>query len=1027
MTKDTVSEEHPAFQKAQKLLSSPQRSEGTIQKDITLLLDALDIESVCQHRTKAGAADIFCPNIRTIFEVKALGKAEDPNRSQAERSGESQKDQLDRYVSAEIEDWHSMPHLVHADSFDPTWIGILTDGKVWHVWKYETSIAQYETDTAQCPEGQRVLSRFRPRGPKQLLEKLRPILLDENRKHGKPLVPENPTSHFQPFLSQMNQVFQTTPTQGPAGSDTRFSLWQDMLRASGMEPENHAASQDLFVQHSLLIAIARGVIHTLEFPDQNPDPQKTLKDGFVSWMLATLNGKKLSKEILENVHKLEWRYRQQDVLRNLYEKLIPSKNRKIFGETYTPDWLAEWLADGLLNEKWVAQQIQKILKSPDSIPRGVGVLDPACGSGTFLYYAIQKIKFSKALQDQYLDPSRQAEVIATLVHGIDVHPIAAEISRATVMRALPAIPPNGKDTIKVFQGDALMSMRQNQGSLLDYRNSNFHISTPGGTEIKIPLAFARSKNFAPDIRRIVESAQDPKSTLPAGIGQGLPAKIQKELKAFHKAMTTTIQKEGNSVWAWYIINSTAPHLLSEQKVSRILANPPWVVLNNIQVQNRKRAIENLFKETDLHTGGMHATNQDIAQLFVHHCRNLYLEDPNKNPAIWITNNAILKTPAWKNLRKKPHWKKTSRVNLAEIPVFSGAKAVVILEYLNSSALQNLPNDTSVIEASKKTGANFKEQYSSFMSMETALELIEFQLPQQPFPSQKSDYEGRFSSGTTIFPEVLIIISEVNPGKARNTKTVTTSPSRHMPWKVLDPQTGEIPLDWVLSIIKSDDMFPFSARKKSTQAIIPVGKTGDLHPDPCSVSSFWKELDEIYRENVRKGKATPKTLLSRINYQKALDKQISEEGNTYKTTVCYPGSGSNMRGARIHPQTIVNHKLYKMNADTEEEALYLTALLNAPCLQKAFSGIRDSDRDFGSYPWSRIPISKFDSGNPRHTDLSKQALQAEILTEVYLSADPKIQKCGQQKLSKMIKKELVDKGVLQKIDQITRQILPNHTT
>lgn len=45
------------------------------------------------------------------------------------------------------------------------------------------------------------------------------------------------------------------------------------------------------------------------------------------------------------------------------------------------------------------------------------------------------------------------------------------------------------------------------------------------------------------------------------------------------------------MWTWYAVNLASPQLLAERKVDRIVANPPWVKLSDIQERKRKRAME----------------------------------------------------------------------------------------------------------------------------------------------------------------------------------------------------------------------------------------------------------------------------------------------------------------------------------------------------------------------------------------------------------------------------------------------------
>jgi type I restriction-modification system DNA methylase subunit len=63
---------------------------------------------------------------------------------------------------------------------------------------------------------------------------------------------------------------------------------------------------------------------------------------------------------------------ESDVLKILYESLIDRQERHDLGEYYTPDWLAA-----------------KIARHAVERPIEQRVLDPACGSGTFLFHAIR--------------------------------------------------------------------------------------------------------------------------------------------------------------------------------------------------------------------------------------------------------------------------------------------------------------------------------------------------------------------------------------------------------------------------------------------------------------------------------------------------------------------------------------------------------------------------------------------------------------------------------------------------------------
>ncbi|MEA2032605.1 MAG: N-6 DNA methylase [Euryarchaeota archaeon] len=75
----------------------------------------------------------------------------------------------------------------------------------------------------------------------------------------------------------------------------------------------------------------------------------------------------------------------KDLLKRLYQYLVPKKIRHDLGEYYTPDWLAELVIsevgyDGNMNKRF---------------------LDPACGSGTFLVLAMKRAR--QYASDHFID------------------------------------------------------------------------------------------------------------------------------------------------------------------------------------------------------------------------------------------------------------------------------------------------------------------------------------------------------------------------------------------------------------------------------------------------------------------------------------------------------------------------------------------------------------------------------------------------------------------------------------------------
>ena len=81
-------------------------------------------------------------------------------------------------------------------------------------------------------------------------------------------------------------------------------------------------------------------------------------------------------------------------MKTLYESVISADTRRRLGESYTPDWRAEAIVDAAVPN-----------------PLEQRVLDPACGSGTFLFHAVRR----------YLTAARDGKAPAEHLLGAVAH------------------------------------------------------------------------------------------------------------------------------------------------------------------------------------------------------------------------------------------------------------------------------------------------------------------------------------------------------------------------------------------------------------------------------------------------------------------------------------------------------------------------------------------------------------------------------------------------------------------------------
>jgi type I restriction-modification system DNA methylase subunit len=132
--------------------------------------------------------------------------------------------------------------------------------------------------------------------------------------------------------------------------------------------------------------------------------------------------------VLKRLNRFDFEYVNRDILGHVYEDYLPKQERKELGEYYTP-----------------LEVVQFMLDSVDYRPgEDLGdkqVLDPACGSGTFLTEVTERLiqhyvnKFGRTSVHR-LEPDEARTILERVeenVYGIDINPFAAHITQINLL------------------------------------------------------------------------------------------------------------------------------------------------------------------------------------------------------------------------------------------------------------------------------------------------------------------------------------------------------------------------------------------------------------------------------------------------------------------------------------------------------------------------------------------------------------------------------------------------------------------
>ena len=125
--------------------------------------------------------------------------------------------------------------------------------------------------------------------------------------------------------------------------------------------------------------------------------------------------------LARRVARFDWVSAPLDTAANLYQTVIPAAERRQLGEYYTPSWLARVMVRELVDD-----------------PLNQRVLDPACGSGTFVAEAVTH--FIAAAEEAGWAPEDVLSRLRDAVTGIDSHSVAVHLARAAwILAAHPAV------------------------------------------------------------------------------------------------------------------------------------------------------------------------------------------------------------------------------------------------------------------------------------------------------------------------------------------------------------------------------------------------------------------------------------------------------------------------------------------------------------------------------------------------------------------------------------------------------------
>jgi hypothetical protein len=190
-------------------------------------------------------------------------------------------------------------------------------------------------------------------------------------------------------------------------------------------------------------------------------------------------------EVFFNVLRFDFADVEGDLLGDLYQRYFDPETRKALGEFYTPQAVIEYIMDGVDYDRGVS---------------GERLIDPACGSGTFLVEAVERYLADVERYEEDPDWKDHLRDLCTRprIVGLDVHPFAVLMAQIRfVVAILPAYreaksqdPDFTLRRLPIYRTDTLRDERELTGADLgddDTVQMTFDAVTEDEQDVRIPV------------------------------------------------------------------------------------------------------------------------------------------------------------------------------------------------------------------------------------------------------------------------------------------------------------------------------------------------------------------------------------------------------------------------------------------------------------------------------------------------------------------------------------------------------------
>ena len=972
----------------------------------------------------SGRVDLRTRDIIIEFKVR-IGDQINPTEQNVK--------QLDDYLKAAVEGGR------------PQRFGILTDGKYWILrWPGMGPVRTQPPNAFTLSSAEHGLLLYEwLRDQSQALEERGVAPTDEDVKAR---LGDGP--RFESHIRALTELY-----EGNRDDPTialKLDLWRSLLAAAlGQVVEEEPDLDRLFVRHtylSVVVGLAVQAAFGIEIEaNANSDPVALLggqlfvdqtgvsgvvESDFFTWP-AEVGGDEWIRDLAKRIGWFNWNEAESDIARILYESVIPADDRRRLGEYYTPDWLAREIVDAVVTD-----------------PLNQRVLDPACGSGSFIFAAVRK--YLAAAKAEGRTSAQAVGGLLDHVIGIDVHPVAVHLARATwtlaARDALEGAVKEGKAvnaTVPVYLGDSLQ-LRAETSGMFAQQAVTIPVPDPPDTDVEFnrELEFPRAlveqadwfDNLMTRMANAIENGEDPAWALDdEEIGEG----ADREMLEKTAALLQQLHDEGRDhIWAYYTRNLVRPVALRADPVDVIVGNPPWIPYSQTQAVLRDELERQSKERYSIWVGGRHAASQDIAGLFFARCVDLYLRPGGT--AGMVLRDSALQTGPYKQWRSG-QWGELSVDLTLHLPWD--------LEPIEPNNFFPVPACVAFLRRSAPPGKPMPQRADSWLGpvggpfVRKAIPLVDTSA------DYSSPYGDRTRKGADIYPRPLFFVNvgeSTTLVQAAHSRTVSPRRSRQekSPWKQLElPQLASqsIEVEHLFDVHLGETVAPY-VLLESLKAVLPLSKvTGELVAkredgwygiDPLTLGHRmrrrWRTVSEIW--DAHKGQNNRLSLLGNIDYVGKLSIQRKVQPDEIR--VVYSANGRPTSAILDDNSALIDNALMWLRCANADEAHYVMATINSDVVWDASSKFMSrgqfGGRNMKKLLW-HLPIPEYEDSDSLHVEIAQAGEDAAagakaLWDEIRAEREAKGQSTSVTVARREIRKWLSESSEGQRVESLVGRLL-----